>query len=227
VRASLRVVIADDHPFYRDGLVRLLRRSGIDVVGEVPNGEAAIRVVRETEPDVVVMDLNMPGVSGLEATRRLAEEAPETRVLVLSVSAEQSDLTEAILAGASGYVLKDGPVEEIVEGIRAAAAGQSLISPRIANLLMRRVRDTGRADIDLSAVRLSGRELDVLGLLAEGKADYEVGEMLSMSTQAVRANITSVLLKLQLENRAQEAIRASRHKLLERNGNGSGHAWHR
>ena len=227
MRASLRVVIADDHPFYRDGLVRLLRHSGIDVVGEVPNGEAAIRVVRETEPDVVVMDLNMPGVSGLEATRRLAEEAPETRVLVLSVSAEQGDLTEAILAGASGYVLKDGPVEEIIAGIRAAAAGQSLISPRIANILMKRVRDTGRADIDLSAVRLSGRELDVLALLAEGKADYEVAERLSMSTQAVRANITSVLLKLQLENRAQEAIRASRHKLLERNGNGSGHAWQR
>jgi len=227
VRASLRVVIADDHPFYRDGLVRLLRRSGIDVVGEVPNGEAAIRVVHETGPDVVVMDLNMPGLSGLEATRRLAEEAPDTRVLVLSVSADQSDLTEAILAGASGYVLKDGPVEEIVAGIRAAAAGQSLISPRIANILMKRVRDSGRADIDLSAVRLSGRELDVLGLLAEGKADYEVAELLSMTTQAVRANITSVLLKLQLENRAQEAIRASRHKLLERNGNGNGHAWHR
>jgi DNA-binding NarL/FixJ family response regulator len=227
VRASLRVVVADDHPFYRDGLVRLLRRSGIEVVGEVPNGEAAIRVVRETDPDVVVMDLNMPGVSGLEATRRLAEESPDTRVLVLSVSADQGDLTEAILAGASGYVLKDGPVEEIVAGIRAAAAGQSLISPRIANLLMKRVRDTGRADIDLSAVRLSGRELDVLALLAEGKADYEVAERLSMSTQAVRANITSVLLKLQLENRAQEAIRASRHKLLERNGNGHGHAWQR
>jgi DNA-binding NarL/FixJ family response regulator len=226
VRASLRVVIADDHPFYRDGLVRLLRRSGIDVVGEVPNGEAAIRVVHETGPDVVVMDLNMPGLSGLEATRRLSEEAPDTRVLVLSVSAEQSDLTEAILAGASGYVLKDGPVEEIVAGIRAAAAGQSLISPRIANLLMKRVRDSGRADIDLSAVRLSGRELDVLGLLAEGKADYEVAELLQMTTQAVRANVTSVLLKLQLENRAQEAIRASRHQLLERNGNG-GHAWHR
>jgi DNA-binding NarL/FixJ family response regulator len=145
---------------------------------------------------------------------------------VLSVSAEQSDLTEAILAGASGYVLKDGPVEEIVAGIRAAAAGQSLISPRIANLLMKRVRDSGRADIDLSAVRLSGRELDVLGLLAEGKADYEVAELLQMTTQAVRANVTSVLLKLQLENRAQEAIRASRHQLLERNGNG-GHAWHR
>jgi DNA-binding NarL/FixJ family response regulator len=143
------------------------------------------------------------------------------------VSADQGDLTEAILAGASGYVLKDGPVEEIIAGIRAAAAGQSLISPRIANILMKRVRDTGRADIDLSAVRLSGRELDVLALLAEGKADYEVAEKLSMSTQAVRANITSVLLKLQLENRAQEAIRASRHNLLERNGNGHGHAWQR
>lgn len=223
MRASLRVVVADDHPFYRDGLVRLLRRSGIEVVGEVPNGEAAIRVARETEPDVVVMDLNMPGLSGLEATRRLAEESPDTRVLVLSVSADQGDLTEAILAGASGYVLKDGPVEEIVAGIRAAAAGQSLISPRIATLLMKRVRRSGRADIDLSAVRLTGRELDVLELLAEGTPDHEVAERLSMTTESVRASITSVLLKLQLENRAQEAIRASRHKLVVRNGNGHGH----
>jgi DNA-binding NarL/FixJ family response regulator len=132
MRERLRVVIADDHPPYRAGLARMLRENGIDVVAEVSNGEAAIRTVEETEPDVVVMDLNMPGLSGLEATRRLLEEAPSTVVLVLSVSAQGDDVTEAMEAGAHGYLLKDGPLEEVVAGIRAAAAGQTLISPRVS-----------------------------------------------------------------------------------------------
>ena len=131
MRERLRVVIADDHPPYRAGLARTLRENGIDVVAEVSNGEAAIHTVEETEPDVVVMDLNMPGLSGLEATRRLLDEAPSTVVLVLSVSAQGDDVTEAMEAGAHGYLLKDGPLEEVVAGIRAAAAGQTLISPRV------------------------------------------------------------------------------------------------
>src|SRR5918999_3970053 len=168
VRASLRVVIADDHPFYRDGLARLLRQSGIDVVGEVPNGEAAIRAVEESAPDVVVMDLNMPGLSGVEATRFVTERSPSTRVLVLSVSAQEEDVTDAILAGASGYVLKDGPVEEVVAGIQAAAAGESLISPRIASTLLRRVREGEEVVPGVPPVRLSARELEVLKLMADG-----------------------------------------------------------
>lgn len=127
----LRVVIADDHPAYRAGLARMLRENGIDVVAEASNGEAAIRSVEETEPDVVVMDLNMPGLSGLEATRRLIDETPTMRVLVLSVSAQDDDVTEALEAGAHGYVLKDGALEEVVAAIRAAAAGHPLISPRV------------------------------------------------------------------------------------------------
>jgi DNA-binding NarL/FixJ family response regulator len=129
--APLRVVIADDHPAYRRGLAHMLREHGIDVVAEAPNGETAIASVEETEPDVVVMDLSMPGLSGLEATRRLIDEAPGTRVLVLSVSAQGDDVAEALEGGAHGYVLKDGPVEEVVAGIRACAAGQPVISPRV------------------------------------------------------------------------------------------------
>ena len=100
---ALRVVIADDHPLYRGGLARLLRRSGVDVVGEASNGEAAILAAEQTEPDVVLMDLNMPGLSGVEATRRLLERAPASRVVVLSGSAQDADVTAALLAGASGY----------------------------------------------------------------------------------------------------------------------------
>ena len=118
----LRVVVADDHPFYREGLAQSLRDSGIDVVRAVPNGEAGIQAVEETAPDLVLMDLNMPGVSGVEATRQLGERSPTTRVLMLSVSAEEVDVAEAISAGAVGYVLKESPQEEIIAAIRVVAA---------------------------------------------------------------------------------------------------------
>jgi DNA-binding NarL/FixJ family response regulator len=211
---SLRVVIADDHAFYRDGLARLLRESGIDVVAEVPNGESAVQAVLELAPDVVVMDLNMPGMSGQEATRRLTQLAPASRVLILSVSAQEADVTEAVLAGASGYVLKDGPVEEVLAGIRAAAAGQSLISPRIATLLMRRVREAAGAESDLSGVELSSRELEVLGLMAQGKANHEIAQTLVISPSTVHNHISSILMKLQVENRVQAAVRAVRERLV-------------
>jgi DNA-binding NarL/FixJ family response regulator len=210
----LRVVLADDHPFYREGLARLLRENGIDIVADVPNGEAAVAAVVETAPDVVVMDLNMPGMSGLEATRRLAELSPATRVLVLSVSAQEADVTEAILAGANGYVLKDGPIEEVVSGIWAAADGQSVISPRIATLLLGRVRAAAREDEALAHAHLSNRELEVLQLMAEGKANNEIAEALFISSSTVRNHISSILMKLKVENRVQAAVRAVRGRLV-------------
>lgn len=130
-RAVIRVVVADDHHAYRQGLARLLRANGIDVVGEAANGDAAVRAVRETEPDVVVMDLRMPGLSGLEATRRLGAESPHTRVVVVSVSAGAHDVNDALEAGASGYVLKDGPLEQVLGAIRAATTGHSLVVPSV------------------------------------------------------------------------------------------------
>jgi DNA-binding NarL/FixJ family response regulator len=176
----------------------------------VPNAEAAIGVVHELTPDVVVLDLNMPGLSGLEATRRLAERASRTRVLILSVSAQESDVTDALLAGASGYVLKDGPVEEVVAGIRAAAAGECFISPRIANVLLQRAWGAALPDAEPAAVHLSGREHEVLTLLAEGRASDEISEAIGIGADAVRAHILSALEKLQAESREQEAARAAR-----------------
>lgn len=194
---SLRVVIADDHPFYREGLARMLRENGIEVVGEVGNAQAAIGAVRETAPDVVIMDLRMPGLSALEATRRLSEQAPGSRVLVVSASAQEADMAEAIMAGARGYVLKDEPVEELLAVIRLVAVGEALISSRIATALRRRVRDLEEAGADLAGVRLSDRELEVLELLAEGKHNYEIAEMLSVSPSAVRKHMSSILEKVQ------------------------------
>jgi DNA-binding NarL/FixJ family response regulator len=211
---KLRVVIADDHPVYRQGLARLLTESGVDVVADVGNGPDAIRAVEETAPDVVVMDLNMPGMSGLEVTRRLTERAPASRVLVVSVSAQEDDVTEAILAGASGYILKDSPVEEVVAGIRAAAAGDSVMSPRIASMLLRRIRAEEAAEVQIPAIPLSQRELQVLQLVAEGKANHEIGEALFIGQSTVRNHISSILMKLHVENRVQAAVRAVRNHLV-------------
>jgi DNA-binding NarL/FixJ family response regulator len=209
----LRVVIADDHPFYRQGLARLLTQSGVEVVGEASNGWAAIELVERLAPDVAVVDLNMPEMSGVEVTRRLIERMPASRVLVVSVSAQEDDVTEAILAGASGYVLKDGPVEEVVAGIQAAAAGESLISPRIATTLLERIRHRETAQPELPPVPLSEREVQVLQLVAEGKGNQEIGESLRIGTATVTKHVSSLLMKLQVENRVQAAMRTARHRL--------------
>src|SRR5918992_1293983 len=210
----LPVVLVDDHPAYRAGLSRLLRESGIDIIAELPNGEAALQAVEEMAPDVVVMDLNMPGMSGLEATRRLVAQSPATRVLVVSVSAQEADVTDAILAGASGYILKESPVEEVVAGIQAAAAGQSLISPRIATLLLARLRSQAQAQREVTAMQLSERELDVLGLLADGKANHEIAEALYISPSTVRNHVANILAKLHVDNRVQAAVRAVRGRIV-------------
>jgi DNA-binding NarL/FixJ family response regulator len=207
---SLRVVIADDHPFYRASLARWLRETGIEVVGEVATGEAAIRAAEETAPDVVIMDLKMPGLSGLEATRRLTTKAPASRVLVMSVSAQEADVADALLAGASGYVLKDAPVEEVIAGIRAAAAGQPLISLRVATVLLRRLRDMAGAGVEPAGERLSTREFEVLDLLADGKTDAEIAETLAISPRTVRKYISSILTKLEVEGRIKAAVRSIR-----------------
>jgi DNA-binding NarL/FixJ family response regulator len=212
----LRVVLVDDHPVYREGLAKLLRECNVDVIAQAGNGEAALAVVEETAPDVVVMDLNMPGMSGVEVTRRLVERTPSSKVLVVSVSAQEEDVTEAILAGASGYVLKDGPVEEVVAGITAAANGESLISPRIATMLLRRLRldeppEGGDAPL---TTPLSDRELQVLRLVAEGKGNHEIGEELFIGQSTVRNHISSILMKLQVDNRVQAAVRAVRDRIV-------------
>jgi DNA-binding NarL/FixJ family response regulator len=212
---QLRVVLVDDHPVYREGLARLLSQSGVEVVAQAGNGPDALSIVEEAAPDVVVMDLNMPGMSGVDVTRKLVERNPASRVLVVSVSAQEEDVTEAILAGASGYVLKDGPVEEVVAGIQAAANGESLISPRIATMLLRKVRLDGPSETDPPATTpLSERELQVLRLVAEGKGNQEIGEALYIGQSTVRNHISSILMKLQVENRVQAAVRAVRDRIV-------------
>jgi DNA-binding NarL/FixJ family response regulator len=212
---QLRVVLVDDHPVYREGLAKLLSQSGVEVIAQAGNGPDALSIVEEAAPDVVVMDLNMPGMSGVDVTRKLVQRNPASKVLIVSVSAQEEDVTEAILAGASGYVLKDGPVEEVVAGIQAAANGESLISPRIATMLLRRIRVDGPSEIEAPATTpLSERELQVLRLVAEGKGNQEIGEALYIGQSTVRNHISSILMKLQVDNRVQAAVRAVRDRIV-------------
>jgi DNA-binding NarL/FixJ family response regulator len=210
---TLRVILADDHAVYRRGLAKLLTRSGIEVIGEAASGTTAIELVENAAPDVAVIDLNMPDLSGVEVTRRLTERTPASRVLVVSVSAQEDDVTEALLAGASGYVLKDAPVEEVVAGIEAAAAGESLLSPRIAGTLLERIRRGKQAGLDLSPPSISDRELHVLRLLAEGRAPHEIGQALAIGVGTVGKHLSSLLTKLQVENRIHAAMRSGRHRV--------------
>jgi DNA-binding NarL/FixJ family response regulator len=207
-----RVVLVDDHDLFRTGLVTLLTEQGVHVVGEAGTGEAALRVVRELAPDVVVMDLNMPGISGVAATREITAVAPLTRVVVLTISADDNDVVDAVMAGACGYLLKDSSIQQLIAGIRAAAAGESLISPQIAGKVLQllRVQGTTGEKTEPMVTTLSDRELDVLKLIAIGKDNAEIARDLFISPKTVKNHISNILMKLQIENRIQAAVYAVR-----------------
>jgi DNA-binding NarL/FixJ family response regulator len=207
-----RVLLVDDHDVFRRGLAKLLTEQEIAVVGEAASGEEALTLADGLAPDVVVMDLSLPGMSGLEAIGRLAVEAPFTRVLVLTISADDAHVTDAIVAGACGYLLKDASIVEIVNGIRAAGAGESLISPKIATKLLDQIRDV--SPVPDSRAELSERELDVLRLVAEGKDNSEIAGRLYISPPTVKNHISNILAKLQMENRIQAAVYAVRQGLV-------------
>jgi DNA-binding NarL/FixJ family response regulator len=211
-----RVLLVDDHDLFRTGLVNLLTEQGVHVIGEAPNGETAVRLVRDLAPDVVVMDLNMPGITGVEATREIAAIAPRTRVVVLTISVDDSDVVDAVMAGACGYLLKDASVHELIAGIRSAAAGESLISPQIAAKVLQMLRAQGAANArteQLSA-HLSERELEVLKLIAIGKDNAEIARDLFISPKTVKNHISNILMKLQIQNRIQAAVYAVRSGLV-------------
>jgi two-component system, NarL family, nitrate/nitrite response regulator NarL len=208
------VVVIDDHDLFRVGLVQLLEERGIEVLGQAGLAADGIRQVCDLNPEVALMDLHMPGMSGIEATQRLAATAPLVRVLVLTVAADEQSVTDALLAGACGYLVKDAPIEHIVEGIRAAARGESSISPRIASQLVQRLREPRETEPRLPGAELTPRELEVLELLARGVDNPRIARTLFLSQHTVKNHVSSILVKLQVENRIQAAVRAVRGDLV-------------
>jgi DNA-binding NarL/FixJ family response regulator len=208
---SPRVLLVDDHDLFRSGLRTLLEAEGVDVVGEARTGTDAVAEIRALAPDVVVMDLNMPGMSGVEATAKIAMFSPLARVLVLSASDQDADVMDAIMAGACGYLLKDASIDELLAGIRAAATGESLISPAIASKVLQRLRASGSsAREDSTASELSERELQVLRLIANGQDNAQIAAELHISPKTVKNHISNILMKLQIDNRIQAAVFAVR-----------------
>jgi DNA-binding NarL/FixJ family response regulator len=209
---SLRVLIVDDHDLFRTGLRNLLEEQGVQIVGEAATGTEAVKIVRERAPDVVVMDLNMPGMGGVEATRHITAVAPLTRVVMLTISEEDSDVMDAILAGACGYLLKDSSIQDLMAGIRAASLGESLISPNIAAKVLQRVRATSTQPEIANTIRaeLSDREIEVLKLIANGKDNAVIAADLHISPKTVKNHISNILMKLQIDNRIQAAVYAVR-----------------
>ncbi len=208
----LRVLIADDHDLFRTGLRNLLEEQDVVIVGEAATGTEAVKIVREVAPDVVVMDMNMPGMGGVEATRHITAIAPLTRVVMLTISDGDSDVMDAILAGACGYLLKDSSIQELMAGIRAAARGESLISPHIAAKVLQRIRATSTQPEIAETIRseLSDREIQVLKLIANGKDNALIAAELHISPKTVKNHISNILMKLQIDNRIQAAVYAVR-----------------
>jgi DNA-binding NarL/FixJ family response regulator len=209
---SLRVLIVDDHDLFRTGLRNLLEEQGVQIVGEAATGAEAVHAVRELAPDVVVMDLNMPGMSGIEATRHITAIAPLTHVVMLTISDQENDVMDAILAGACGYLLKDSSIQDLMRGIQAASRGESLISPAVAAKVLQRVRATSSQPEIAKAIRaeLSDREIEVLKLIANGKDNAVIAAELHISPKTVKNHISNILMKLQIDNRIQAAVYAVR-----------------
>lgn len=207
----MRVLLADDHPLFREGLVSLLRAHDVDVVGEASDGAEAVDLTRRLTPDAVLMDLTMPGMSGLEATRLIKAEMPEVRVVILTVSDTDADLFDAIRSGAHGYLVKSTSSEEFFALLDALDRGEAPLSRGLAAKIMRYLARGGRLAAD--EVALTPREEEVLRLVADGRTNREMATALSISEATVKFHMTNVLTKLHLENRAQVVAYAHRHGL--------------
>jgi DNA-binding NarL/FixJ family response regulator len=213
--ARIRVLVVDDYDLFRTGLASLLSAEPeIEVVAQASNGTAGIRLAKELQPDVILMDLRMPDVTGFEATRAIAQDRPGARIVVFTVLSDDDDVEAAVQAGACGFLAKDMPVEEVAAAIRAAATGAAWLSPRAAEVVLGRVR---RAEEDPSHDQaledLSARELEVLQLIARGMENAEIAGALNISPRTAKNHVSSILTKLGVPSRIQAAIYAVRHGL--------------
>jgi two-component system, NarL family, response regulator LiaR len=213
---TIRVAIADDHAVVRQGLRTFLElQEGMDVVGEAADGEEAVALVERTAPDVVLLDLVMPRVDGLEAIRRIRERAPATRILVLTSFADDHTVLPAVRAGAAGYLLKDVQPPELAGAIRTVHAGEALLAPTVATMLVEQLAAEDGAGAERGE-HLTPRELEVLALLARGRANKAIALDLGVSERTVKTHVSNILGKLNLTDRTQAAVYAVRHGIVPR-----------
>jgi two-component system, NarL family, response regulator LiaR len=216
---SIRVAIADDHAVVRQGLRTFLElQDDMEVVGEAADGDEAVALVEQTAPDVVLLDLVMPRVDGIEATRRIRERSPETRILVLTSFADDHTVLPAVRAGAAGYLLKDVQPPELARAIRTVHAGEALLAPAVATMLVEQLaaEDGGDANAREERAHLTPRELEVLAELARGRANKAIAFELGVSERTVKTHVSNILGKLGFTDRTQAAVYAVEHGLVGR-----------
>lgn len=208
---KIRVIIADDHALVREGLRKLLELDeNIEVITEVGDGQGAINVARKERPDVILMDVNMPGTDGIIATRVIKRELPSTKIIALTIY-EDEEVAAMVKAGVSAYVLKDVAGSELIETIHKVMDGEVVIHPRVANRL---VRELTRADKKQDMVRLTRREKDVLILLVKGHTNKEMADIMFISEKTVKNHLTSIFRKLGVKDRTQAAVYALKNNLV-------------
>jgi two-component system NarL family response regulator len=217
----IRVLIVDDHALFRRGLEMVLdEEDDIDLVGQASDGAEATQRAAESLPDVVLMDIRMPKSSGIEACRAMKEAAPSTKIVMLTISDEEEDLFEAIREGASGYLLKDIPLDEVADAVRAVHDGQSLISPSMAGKLLTEFATLARRNEEqppqqVPAPKLTEREMEVLKLVAKGMNNRDIARELFISENTVKNHVRNILEKLQIHSRMEAVMIALRDKLID------------
>lgn len=210
----IRVLLVDDHAVVRKGLRALFEREpGIEVVGEAEDGAQAVRVVGRLRPDVILMDLEMPGVGGIEASRQISEHQPDVKIVVLTSHAAEEDVFPALKAGALGYLLKHSAPDDVVRAIHQAHRGETVLHPSIARMVLQELNRPAGPRQSPTTDPLSARELEVLRLLARGMSNQEIADVLVVGEAAVRSHVSAILRKLQLASRTQAALYALREGL--------------
>lgn len=211
--SHLKLMIADDHKLFREGLKALLAvTEDIEIIGEAEDGNTAVRTCRELQPDIILMDIDMPGLSGIRATQQILEERPQTGIIMLTMLEDDASIFNAMRAGARGYLLKGADPAEVLSVIRAVADGQALFGPAIAARVLSYFRELGVRPVSTqtstSFPELTERELEILRLISQGLNNQEIARKLVLSPKTVRNHITNIFSKLQVADRAQAIVRA-------------------